>query len=675
MSSSEIDTSDLSLSEETRGGSDDEDTTNAQDGTSTNSSTVSNSTPMATSFANKQLTRTTSVLTPPSNAGEGSSADAFQPFSPALESYKITPWAPKPQSEEKKKKGKKSKKEKEEGQEAVGEDAKIMLSRDIEELTLEQLDKLHQEALQLVLMCSHVRIKKERIEREKERLERERLEKQKRKMKKKEKMRKAREREERLERERNKEAQLQLEREIKEARELLEFDREARLPLEREVREKTEDEEDSEEDDEVTQEDKREKAKVAVCMVDLWDLGASEEPKVEESLRALQTLSQKERNRKWIRISGAIPLLVDLLNAPDPKNTPLTRKESTVLNILATLARNAVNRDEMRQHGLPVFLKFLDASNQEDVVNALKLLKELSKSPQNLATLRENKMIELVLPMLKSDNENIIGGALDILYVVCLHNTVSQSIVRSGGGVQTVAGLIDHASREVRKRAIRALGSISSENFKVQKTFHKGPTIQKLVSLLSSEDEDLVRESTGSLAALTDNDYDNQTSVRKLGGLGPIVSLLSHSSDGIKEQACAALRALVKGNGKSQNELRNLNCIPSLINNLCCDDDRIKEHAAGALLELARNNARNQKAIVDAGAIGPIVQALTSDSQVLVYLAEGAVWALGSGKDRSIRSALREAHAVSMLKNIITNSSVKKLKQGAQWALEVLEEK
>jgi len=268
MSSSEIDTSDLSLSEETRGGSDDEDNTNAQDNsTASNSSSVSTSTSptnassgtTSTTFANKQLTRTTSVLTPPSIAGEGTSEGAFQPFSPSLESFKVTPWAPKPESADGKKKKKKSKKsgEEEEGKEAVGEDAKIMLSRDIEDLTVDQLDRLHQQALQLVLMCSQVRIKKEQVERHKERLERERLEKEKRRMKKKEKMRKAREREERLERERNKEAQLQLEREIKEARELLEFDREARLPLEREVREKTEDEEDSEEDDEVTQEDKR----------------------------------------------------------------------------------------------------------------------------------------------------------------------------------------------------------------------------------------------------------------------------------------------------------------------------------------------------------------------------------------------------------------------------------
>jgi len=58
-------------------------------------------------------------------------------------------------------------------------------------------------------------------------------------------------------------------------------------------------------------------------------------------------------------------LLVDILDAPDPKNAPLTRKESTVLNILATLARNAVNRDEMRQHGMTKFIKYLDVSNPE----------------------------------------------------------------------------------------------------------------------------------------------------------------------------------------------------------------------------------------------------------------------------------------------------------------------
>merc|ERR1712054_198041 len=81
--------------------------------------------------------------------------------------------------------------------------------------------------------------------------------------------------------------------------------------------EKDIDEDYDEEDDEVTEDDRREKAKIALVMVDLWE--PSEDSSITESaLRKLGALSAKERNRKLIRIAGAIPILVDILKGADP---------------------------------------------------------------------------------------------------------------------------------------------------------------------------------------------------------------------------------------------------------------------------------------------------------------------------------------------------------------------
>ena len=73
-------------------------------------------------------------------------------------------------------------------------------------------------------------------------------------------------------------------------------------------------------------------------MVDLWE-PAEDTSITESALRKLAVLSMKERNRKLIRIAGAVPILVELLKSADP-SVGLTPIESLALATLAILVRN-----------------------------------------------------------------------------------------------------------------------------------------------------------------------------------------------------------------------------------------------------------------------------------------------------------------------------------------------
>jgi hypothetical protein len=83
-----------------------------------------------------------------------------------------------------------------------------------------------------------------------------------------------------------------------------------------------------------------EKAKIALAMVDLWE--TNEDISVTEAaLRKLGALAMKERNRKLIRIAGAIPILCDFLRNADP-SVGLTPDQSLALQVLALLCRNGI---------------------------------------------------------------------------------------------------------------------------------------------------------------------------------------------------------------------------------------------------------------------------------------------------------------------------------------------
>merc|ERR1712137_74016 len=203
------------------------------------------------------------------------------------------------------------------------------------------------------------------------------------------------------------------------------------------------DEDYEEEDDELTEDDRREKAKIALVMVDLWE--PSEDSSVTESaLRKLGALSAKERNRKLIRIAGAIPILVDILKEADP-SVGLTPVQSLALGNLALLCRNVRNREEVRRFdGLIHVLRIARVRDEKDLLEDLKALKELSKNDRNKIMLREGRLIEFLVPKIDKENNPVQELVLDILTIMNMNEVKSQVVTRDAGGIPPIIKLLNH---------------------------------------------------------------------------------------------------------------------------------------------------------------------------------------------------------------------------------------
>jgi len=433
--------------------------------------------------------------------------------------------------------------------------------------------------------------------------------------------------------------------------------------------EKGEDESDDEEDDEVTDEDRREKAKIALVMVDLWD--PREDDVVEAALVKLLALAQKERNRKWIRVAGAIPILIAFLKKTDA-STQFSEIQRLSLAILATLSRNVVNRDEIRKHeGLPILLRLSHHNDPEILLNTLKCCKECSKNAENTVILRNGRHLKTIVPMCTPENEPVQIVVLDTIHIMCVGaNSLSQAAVREAGGVPVLINLLVHPNPAIRGRAVRTLGSVSCNNRKIQQMVRRAKAIPTAVKLITDSNEEVARHAAGGIGAIAENDNDNQLLVRKCGGVEPLVKLLSSTSEATQEHAAAGIRSLAKNCRRIQADFRTNNGIPLLVKLLNSESDQVKVHATGALMEIARDQPKNAEAICNAGAIGGLVSALQSESSVLQYLACGAVWAL-SRKSSRRKAAFRDANAVMYLKNL-ANSDTDQVRKGAAWALEVL---
>jgi hypothetical protein len=183
---------------------------------------------------------------------------------------------------------------------------------------------------------------------------------------------------------------------------------------------------DEEEDERETDEDRRVKSELALIMMELWEPKGEE--RIEDALKRLLFLAQKVRNRKLIRIAGAIPILINMLKSADP-SLPLTTCQSIALECIALLSKNVLNREEIRKNGgLSPLVSFIHKKEQKDKVEALKCLKECSKSPKNKVLLRKAGFLETLIPYLTPNNEPVQSLVLDVLTVVTFNDQISQQV-------------------------------------------------------------------------------------------------------------------------------------------------------------------------------------------------------------------------------------------------------
>eukprot|EP01095_Lingulamoeba_sp_RSL-Kostka_P014208 TRINITY_DN6130_c1_g1_i1.p1 TRINITY_DN6130_c1_g1~~TRINITY_DN6130_c1_g1_i1.p1 ORF type:complete len:749 (+),score=408.19 TRINITY_DN6130_c1_g1_i1:109-2355(+) len=432
------------------------------------------------------------------------------------------------------------------------------------------------------------------------------------------------------------------------------------------------DEDYDEEDDEMTEADRREKAKIALVMVDLWE-PAEDKSITQSALRKLAALSMKIRNRKLIRIAGAIPILVELLKPSDP-SVGLTPTQSLALSVLAVLCRNVRNREDVRRNdGLRHVLRIARVKEEKDLIEDLKALKELAKNDKNKHILREGRLLEFLVSKLLPDNQPIQELALDIITIMTTNDVKSQVTVRDAQGIPPIIKLIYHQEDEIKRRAVRCLGSVAQNNRKIQQMVRKSKgTLKTIVEYLSHENQEVRKAAAGCVASVSENDHSNQIAIRKLGAVAELVNLLSddESRDDTKEQVAAAIRSLAKGNTKIQADFREGPGIKLLVNLLSVNHLGCKIHATGALMELARDNAKNCDIICYAGAVHPLVDSLEQENKVLQYLTEGCIWALAR-KSSKRRRLFLDANALEPLRILKMSDNIQ-VKKGAEWAIQIL---
>eukprot|EP01100_Stratorugosa_tubuloviscum_P007229 TRINITY_DN3027_c0_g1_i1.p1 TRINITY_DN3027_c0_g1~~TRINITY_DN3027_c0_g1_i1.p1 ORF type:complete len:465 (-),score=153.58 TRINITY_DN3027_c0_g1_i1:127-1521(-) len=419
---------------------------------------------------------------------------------------------------------------------------------------------------------------------------------------------------------------------------------------------------------------KHDKSKIAECMVDLWNLNLNESL-LESTLSQLHSLCTSERNLLLIRLAGAIPVLLRVLSEFYGNSDQPTKNQQLSFSILASLAVNVSNRDEIRRKGGANYLfELLTIKKYFSPIEFLTFCKELSKNKKVAAHIRKEKLITNIIPYISEDDDISMVG-LDAIYINLINEPTNQSLIFHDGGLDLMLRCLHKKNKQLRRRALRTIGLVLSNYSPAQKVIRsQQTTIELIVKTLSKKDESLVEAAASALCSAVENDAENQLLFYKAGSWKPLIRLLCVNNDTLRGYAASGVRSLVIGNEILQDDSReNGLVIPLLLDNLKSAGNDVKIHSAAALLELARRNIKNQKAIFEQDVVHPVVAALSIESETLQYLAGGIIWSL-SKKSSNRKKAFIDAGAVEKL-TILSRSSNEQLRQGSEWALQALKEK
>uniref|UniRef100_A0A8C5EJR4 EDR1/CTR1/ARMC3-like peptidase-like domain-containing protein n=1 Tax=Gouania willdenowi TaxID=441366 RepID=A0A8C5EJR4_GOUWI len=172
--------------------------------------------------------------------------------------------------------------------------------------------------------------------------------------------------------------------------------------------------------------------------------------------------------------------------------------------------------------------------------------KEMETSKETFDPLPvETKAPATVVLLLNSQEEDVLVKACEAIYTFAEKGNENKVSLFEVGALEPLCKIISHSNNLVRRNAIMALGSMST-NGEVKNALKKLDVIPSLIEKLSNEEDVVVHEfSTLCLASLS-VDYVSMAQIFESNGLPPVIQLLSSSDPDVQKNSLEIIFNLVQ---------------------------------------------------------------------------------------------------------------------------------
>jgi len=291
--------------------------------------------------------------------------------------------------------------------------------------------------------------------------------------------------------------------------------------------------------------------------------------------------------------------------------------------------------------------------------------------------IRDSNLMKLIIPLLDPNLKDLSVVILEIIALLCNHNSKSQQLFKDCKGLSIVSKLFKNSlHHEIQASASKVVKSCVEHNYKMQVEWGKTGVLSSMASLLTAVANKPLLLPLLQAIFWTVYEYDsNAKDFVSAKGLQYLVKLIGSTHSKIECLALEAIRSTTRAYpSKVQSVIKDIDAITIIVQHLApSNKPRVKTAAAGALFELCRENSKIQEAVVVAGGVPYIIGGLASPSFNSQYYCEGIIWMSCKG-NKSRKIAYVKGGAIDAI-HPLRSSPNEEVRKGSMHSLDVLEKK
>ncbi|XP_024017337.1 ARM REPEAT PROTEIN INTERACTING WITH ABF2 [Morus notabilis] len=226
----------------------------------------------------------------------------------------------------------------------------------------------------------------------------------------------------------------------------------------------------------------------------------------------------------------------------------------------------------------------------------------------------------------------VIRRAADAITNLAHENSSIKSRVRIEGGIPHLVELLQFSDAKVQRAAAAALRTLAFKNDENKNQIVECNALPTLILMLRSEDAAIHYEAVGVIGNLVHSSPNIKQQVLQAGALQPVIELLSSCCSESQREAALLLGQFAAADSDCKVHIVQRGALQPLIELLLSPDPQLKEMSAFALGRLAQDT-HNQAGIAYKGGILPLLKLLDSKNGSLQHNAAFALYGLADNED------------------------------------------
>jgi len=298
---------------------------------------------------------------------------------------------------------------------------------------------------------------------------------------------------------------------------------------------------------------------------------------------ALWKCALNKNNVRRLEQFGAVKALILLLKNPEQSNEVLANTLGAIHEFAYSKRTLLTLKDD---RVIPVVVRALSITESAVLVNATRFLAVCAKEGSCRSTILHTDGLRLLWSLLKFPDPKVVAGAADAISACVVDEEESADMVRSFvGGLQLITNLLRSDDKQVLMSVNRAIINIGKdrENLSILTDYEVVPLI---VQLVNTEDEELKRWVAEAIATCSGLDK-NVKSFSS--AVVPLADSLKRSSDVAVKRAIACALERLSRDPYNCFLIHQHDALKTLLTLTGSEDERVQEAAAGCIKNMRVN--------------------------------------------------------------------------------------